>query len=177
MRTKTEVPMSERSGEDVEYKRAYGNRHVGRLILKTLAAPARRRGFTEATLLNEWDRVVGVNLARRCQPVRIRFLPGRNAGAVLELRAPGGIALEIQHATPQIIERINQYFGRRAVRQLRIVQAPLPVVPQSVRAISSRPLREDERASIEAEVGTIDHGGLRASLAALGAAIRGSRPG
>ncbi len=161
---------SDAGGDDTW--RAFGNRHVGWLVTKAIAAPARRRGFTEITLLREWHRVVGPALAQRCQPVRVRIRPGRGAGSVLELRAYGGAALEIQHAAPQIIERVNQYFGERAVRQIKIIQAPLPRPLAATQAVSERALREDERLWIANEVKSIEHDGLRASLTALGEAIK-----
>jgi hypothetical protein len=34
-------------------------------------------------------------------------------------------ALEVQYSTPQLIERINQTLGFRAVSGLRVVQAPV----------------------------------------------------
>ncbi|MEO1016869.1 MAG: DciA family protein [Pseudomonadota bacterium] len=169
--------MATGSRQNDDTKRAYATRHVGRLVGKMIAAPARRRGFTEATLLHEWEQVVGAGLARRCQPLRIKFRPGLSAGAMLELCANGGAALEIQHAAPQILERINLYFGRRAVRQLKIIQAPIPLRPLPPKVRPPRELQEEERAWIDASVATVSHDGLKASLAALGAAIKGAGKG
>ena len=50
---------------------------------------------------------------------------GQKKGATLVLRVEGPAALEVQHQAPQIIERINSYFGYRAIEDIRILQAPL----------------------------------------------------
>lgn len=172
MMAKTERVVSDREPVRENTKRAFATRHVGGLISTMIAAPARRRGFTEATLLHEWAQVVGEHLAKRCQPLRVRFRSGPAGGAMLEVCATGAAALEIQHAAPQILERINLYFGRRAVRQLKIVQAPMPRHPAPARPQITRELREEERAWIAAEVEGVGHAGLKASLASLGAAIK-----
>jgi hypothetical protein len=44
---------------------------------------------------------------------------------VLVLRVDPARALDVQYKAQQILERINVYFGYRAVAELRIVQAPL----------------------------------------------------
>ena len=80
----------------------------------------------EASLLADWATIVGPALARRCQPVRVDYAPGRRSGGTLLLQVGGAAALEIQHAAPQLLERINAYFGHKAVRQLRLMQMPLP---------------------------------------------------
>ena len=108
---------------------------VARLLGGILDPAARRRGFAEASLLADWATIVGPALARRCQPVRVDYAPGRRSGGTLLLQVGGAAALEIQHAAPQLLERINAYFGHKAVRQLRLMQMPLP--PHSRRATAA----------------------------------------
>ena len=45
--------------------------------------------------------------------------------ATLVLRVEGPVALEIQHLSGVIIERVNRFFGWRAVGRIQIRQAPL----------------------------------------------------
>lgn len=147
---------------------------VARLLGGILDPAARRRGFAEASLLADWATIVGPAIARRCQPVRVDHAPGRRGAGTLLLQANGAAALEIQHAAPQILERINAYFGHRAIRQLRLVQMPLPPVsappPPRLRAVSA-----DEEARLAAGVATVADDGLRAALLGLGRTMSGSR--
>ena len=41
------------------------------------------------------------------------------------LRVEGPVALEIQHLSGVIIEKVNRFFGWRAVGRIQIRQAPL----------------------------------------------------
>ncbi|MGD9508583.1 MAG: DUF721 domain-containing protein [Geminicoccaceae bacterium] len=147
---------------------------VARLLAGILDPAARRRGFAEASLLADWATIVGPSLARRCQPLRLDHAPGRRAGGTLLVRVGGAAALELQHATPQILERINAYFGRRVVRQLRLLQMPLPVVAAPARP-AMRPLDAAEEAALAHDVHSIASDPLRTALLALGRTVTGSR--
>ena len=46
------------------------------------------------------------------------------AGATLVIACDPAFALEISYRTQDIVDRINRYFGYRAIAQLRIVQVP-----------------------------------------------------
>lgn len=148
-------------------------RQVARLLGAILDPAARRRGFTEASLLADWSTIIGPVLARRCQPLRVEHAPGRRRGGTLVLQTSGAAAIEVQHASPQLIERINTYFGHRAIRQLRLLQIPLPPVPPPVPPPA--PLRPEDEAEIAAGVSSVDDGELREALRALGRAVRRRR--
>lgn len=147
---------------------------MARLLGEILDAAARRRGFAEASLLADWAMIVGPALARRCQPVRVDHAPGRRSGGTLLVQVGGAAALEIQHAAPQLLERINAYFGHKAVRQLRLLQMPLPPVPV-VQPPRPRVLASSEEAALAAGVTVITDDPLRAALLALGRTVSGSR--
>ena len=148
-------------------------REIGRLLAAVLDPAARRRGFTEASLLADWPQIVGAALASRCQPLRIDYAPGRRRGGTLLVQAGGGVALEIQHATPQIVERVNVYFGFPAVRQLRLLQMPIRQPPPRPRP-GLRTLGPGEEAALAHEVREVEAEELRAALLQLGRALRAS---
>jgi hypothetical protein len=137
-----------------------------------LEPAARRRGLAEAKLLSEWPTVVGPALAARCQPIRLGQRSDR-PGGVLLLHVAGAAALELQHSEPQILERINGFFGYDAVSRLRLIQAPLPrsiapPEPPVVRGVS-----DAEEIEIAQAVRTIHDPGLRAALQGLGRTLKG----
>ena len=90
------------------------------------------------------------------------------------MRVGGAAALEIQHVTPQILERINAYFGRRVVRQLRLLQMPLPVAAEPP-PCPVRPLDPAEEEALVRDVHVIASDPLRTALLALGRTVAGSR--
>jgi hypothetical protein len=83
------------------------------------------------------------------------------------LRVEGPRAIEVQHRVGQILERVNLYFGYRAITEMRILQAP--VAKTAPRPASPKPLDDSyplpSSASIEDE-------GLRKALSRLGSATR-----
>ena len=92
-------------------------------------------GFSTAALITDWPAIVGADLARLTTPERLKWPRGaghdhdegsERPGAVLVLRVDPAHALDIEYRSRQILDRINAYFGYRAVAALRLVQAPLP---------------------------------------------------
>jgi hypothetical protein len=94
--------------------------------------------------------------------------PTRRAeGATLMLRVEGARGIEIQHRAGQILERVNLYFGYRAITEMRILQAP---VRRAIRR-SAAPPPADE-ADLPA-ASAIEDAGLRRALGRLGSVARG----
>jgi hypothetical protein len=128
------------------------------------------RGFAEAGLLTHWPEIAGAELARGCQPDKLRFPKGERRDGTLTLRCIGALALELQHQAPHLLERINGYFGYRAIARLQIVQGTL-------RRRRSRPkpplpaLTAVDAAATEATIAPVQDGDLKDVLRRLGHAI------
>jgi hypothetical protein len=97
-------------------------------------------GFSAATLITDWARIAGAELAGYTVPDKIKWPRGgetvamdddesERRGATLILRVDPARALDVEYRTRQIMDRINSYFGYRAVETIRLVQAPLPPPP------------------------------------------------
>jgi hypothetical protein len=91
----------------------------------------------------------------------------RVEGAILVLRVEGPRAIEVQHRSGQILERVNSYFGYRAVAEMRILQAP--VTRKAATAPSPAPPLDPDALPPSAN---IEDRGLRAALLRLGSAAR-----
>lgn len=168
------VPAHPSAGLDAEAPPArVGRRRLGDLLGRLLTPAARRRGFAEASVLSAWPQIVGPELAARARPVRIAFGRDRRHGGVLHLHVAGSAALDIQHRVPQILERINGYFGFVAIARLKLLQAPLPPLPAPARP--TPPLDPADRIRVELAVHEIGEPGLRAALKDLGLAVLRAR--
>lgn len=91
-------------------------------------------GFSTAALITEWERIVGAELAAYTTPDKLKWprIPdtafedeSERRGATLTLRVDPARALDVEYRSRQILERINSYFGYRAIETVRLVQAPL----------------------------------------------------
>lgn len=104
---------------------------VGTFVPKLTQKAFEKYGFSTATLLTDWARIVGADLARDTAPERLKWPRGTvsdetgTGGATLVLRVDPARALDVSYKERQIMERINTYFGYRAIEALRIIQAPI----------------------------------------------------
>ena len=134
-----------------------------------LATPitAGRGGGVLARMKAEWAAIAGPEIAAVSWPNAL----GR--GGVLRLLAAPAQALELQHRTPLLLERINLFFGRPVATRIALVQGPLPL-----RAIPSRPrfapLAAPDAAALERQLAAVEDTELRAALTGLGHAVIGA---
>src|SRR5258708_13195702 len=88
-----------------------------------------KHGIGEAQLISEWPAIIGAELAQHCWPVKLSFRRGDRRDGTLKLRVAPAVAVEIQHREPVLIERINGYFGSRAVARPPTPPATPPPPP------------------------------------------------
>jgi len=142
------------------------------LLRKTLNQAFAKQGFASTELVIRWPEIVGTDIAAHAQPEKIQWpRPFGNEmpePGVLMLRVEGPTAVEIQHQSKVILERVNRFFGWQAVGELRLRQAPLRR-PNTAKPL---PLDPEEQARIAATLSQVTDDGLRAALARLGAAVK-----
>lgn len=133
----------------------------------------RKRGFSAVEIVTNWREIVGPELAAETSPDRLAFSRGARGNGTLHVTAPGTVALEIQHLEPLILERINTYFGYRAVNRIALSQAPVshkPKVGKTARAAPRR-VAPSRGAAIDVATDNIRSEELREALRRLGKSI------
>jgi hypothetical protein len=149
-------------------------RPLAELLHKTLGEVFARQGFASAEVITRWADIVGAEIAAHTEPERIgwpRPIDGRlPQPGTLFLRVEGPTAIEIQHLSGVILERVNRFFGWQALASLRLRQAPLG---RKTRKPLPAP-DPDATERIKAELGAVESEPLRDALARLGAAIKQS---
>jgi len=134
----------------------------------------RRYGFARREIISRWSDIVGSVLAECSLPERLsppRETPdGESRGGTLYVRVQGSFAAEIQHLEPLIIDRINSYYGYRAVDRLKLRQGP---VPPRLRPASRREpeLTESQKKFLEETLCRVKDNSLRQALYRLGASL------
>lgn len=162
--------------------RENGFRAIGGLAQRLASGMAKGRGASIARLRAEWSAIVGPDLARTTRPDAL--LAGRGArgthvgvqgaGKVLRLRVSGAGALEVQHQTGQVVERVNAYFGHRMIDDIRLVQGAIPGLP------APPPIARPDPATVTqvaARAAAVKDPELRAALTRLGARVALNRRG
>ncbi|MBT6590802.1 MAG: DUF721 domain-containing protein [Rhodospirillaceae bacterium] len=155
-------------------ERRYKNHPVaaGSVLRRATSAALRKRGFAEGDVISRWGDIVGPELAAVTAPEKLQQRRGDVAGAVLHVRVGGAAAVELQHMAPMVIERINGFYGYRAVDRLKLVQAPLPK-PEKRRQVTSRPLTRAESDALSEDTAGTKSPHLRQALERLGASVLG----
>lgn len=148
-------------------------RPLADLLRKTLNENFARQGFASGELVTRWETIAGSEIAAHCQPIKIQW-PRPVAGerpepATLVLRVEGPAALEIQHLSGLILERVNRFFGWQAVGRIALRQAPLKRASKPTAPKGPDPA---ETAAVESELTDIDDENLRSALARLGASVK-----
>ena len=132
-----------------------------------------KQGFAARELVTRWAEIIGPDLSTHCEPLKMQWprpVDGQQVEpATLVLRVEGPMALEIQHASDVILERVNRFFGWSAVGRLALRQGPLSRRGRP-RAAAAPDAGEVEQ--IAQTLTSVEDEPLRAALARLGAAIK-----
>lgn len=145
--------MTTRSDDDKAWR---GPRTVSALVPAIVRPAFKRRAPASAQVMSDWDAIVGPAISAVTQPKRL-------SAGTLTVACAGPIAMELQHLTGPLIERINGAIGRVVVERLRFTQdlgTPPPAPPPRQAVLAAR-----------ARVTGIENDELREALERLGAAV------
>ncbi len=150
-----------------------GTLHLGEIVARVIEPVTARRGFARADLVAVWPEIAGPMHAACTVPEKItwpRHADGDEPPAgTLFIRADGPRAIFLQHELPQIVERVNAFFGYRAVASARIIQGPVRrPAPDSPAPRRIDPATDQKIAD---EVAGVTDEGLRAALHRLGQGV------
>jgi protein-disulfide isomerase len=157
--------------------RENGFRAIGGLAQRLTSGIAAHRAkggrvASIARLRAEWTAVVGPDLARISRPEALLSGRGARAGKALRLRVPGAAALEVQHMSGQLVERVNAYFGHKMIDDIRLVQGAIAALPAPKPIPAPDPAIVTKMAERAASVKDPE---LRAALTRLGARVASRR--
>jgi hypothetical protein len=166
------------AGAAADRERRPGLRAVGAAVAR-IAGPIVRRGGGSGVLPRlkaDWRTIVGdAAAATQAWPERLA------RDGALRLRTAPEAALELQHRTPLLVERINLFFGRAVVARIVLVQGPLPLPcaatppPAMAKGMDSPVAAVD--AALAAQIAGIADPPLRAALSGLGRLVLGRDDG
>lgn len=108
----------------------------------------RKFGFIQSSLVSRWAEIAGPRYAAMASPESIAFARGKKAEGTLHLVVTSATAIFMQHAEPEIIARVNRFFGYAAVARVKYRHGtlsppkrpePRPAAPPSLKPISIAP--------------------------------------
>lgn len=152
------------------HRKRKGPLPLGEIVGRVIEPVTARRGFAKAELIAVWPEIAGPMHAACTAPEKIvwpRHADGDEPPAgTLFIRADGPRAIFVQHELPQIVERVNAFFGYRAVAQARIVQGPVGAKTPAPPA--AEPVDATAEARAVSTVAAVEDDNLRAALERLG---------
>ena len=128
-------------------------------------------GFVQSSVVSRWPEIVGARFAAVSAPESIRFPRGERQDGTLHLVVRGAHGTMMQHIAPEIVERVNRFFGYPAVAKVVMRQGdvapPRPrAAPPSLKPVPLE-LGDSLRAIVDPE--------LKAVLSALAAGVAASK--
>ena len=146
---------------------------AGRGLSKLLKELDAKYGQGPGALQARWREIVGADIAKRTEPVKLTKPRGGGPGA-LEIRVAGASAALIQHQAPEIVARVNLFLGEGAVNKLRIVQGPLraaalPNAKPTRKRVA--PLDAAQEAALARGMDGVPDSPLKAALLSLGRGV------
>lgn len=120
-----------KAGARYERPRGGQARAIADLMPEIGRTAFRKFGFVQSSVLTRWPEIVGERHARVCQPESIRFPFGEKTDGILQVVVVPAHAPIIQHVIPEIIERVNRFFGYSAVAKVKLRQGAVQPPPAS----------------------------------------------
>lgn len=136
-------------------RHVYGPRPVGALVPVVTRAAFKARAPGVAAIMADWADMVGPKLAADATPRRL-------SAGTLTLACAGPVAMELQHLSGPLIERINGHLGHQAVQRLRFVQDVAP---------PAAPVPRRRRVAVQVDLPGIPAGDLQDALRRLGQSV------
>lgn len=147
-------------------------RKLSELVEKPLSDAFKKQGFASREIVTRWENIVGTEIALYAEPLRMQWPRSMDEinpdPGTLVLRVEGPAAIEVQHQSGLIIERVNRFFGWQAVGTIALRQAPLT----RRNVTKNRPKPDPVAAHKIAETLDIADEPLREALGRLGAAVK-----
>ncbi len=163
-----------------ESKRTFVPKKIGETLAKINKNYSSEFGRIEFLIFSKWTQIVGNFFSDHSEPNKIsRITEGFNEfdepifKISLYVSVSSAAAIEFQHYKDTIIEKINSFFGYKAISDLRLQQNFIPKIKTKNNInLFDKDISEKEKASIKHEISKIKDKELEKSIVNLGASIK-----
>ncbi|MDC0058060.1 DUF721 domain-containing protein [Pelagibacteraceae bacterium] len=164
----------------IETNRTYVPKKIGETIIKVNKKYSSKFGKNEFLIISKWPQIVGTFFSDHSEPDKItRVTEEFNEfdepiyKNFLHVKVSPAAAIEFQHYKDTIIEKINSFFGYKAIVDLRLNQNFIPKNnDQNNNKLNQKTISKEEKEAIKNEIGIIHDKELEKSIVNLGASIK-----
>ena len=131
-----------------------------------------KRGFAEMRLITHWQEIVGKNFAAVTLPIKVSH-SRKGLGGTLTVQVNGAVAPILQMHTPEIMRRINAYYGYTAIARITLTQTSstypgIPVRRDHDSDDGGNPTPEPLPTDVQRAIDDLEDDDLRRAMTALG---------
>ena len=92
---------------------------IGKLIVPLVKRHGNATFISYSKLFNIWETLVGEKISKKAQPIRIKTINGGQQN-ILYLGMTGPYMAELSLQTHDIIEKINSYYSKEVINQIKL---------------------------------------------------------
>ena len=163
-----------------EANRTFIPKKIGETLTKVNKRYSSKFGKNEFLIISKWSEIVGSFFADHSEPDKITRLTEEFNELdepiyknFLHVKVTPAAAIEFQHYKDTIIEKINAYFGYKAIADLRLQQNFIQKTKnQNKKNLNKLEISKEEKKLIQKEVEIINDDDLKKSIVNLGAFIK-----
>ena len=167
------------SQKNKKYKRTFIPQDIGNTIKKVNRNFSAKYNKIEFIIHSKWSEITGTYFSQYSEPKNITKIPDyeNDLGETiyknqLNVSVAPAAAVEFQHFKASILEKINSYFGYKAIIDLRIQQNYIPTTYKiNTKKMNDRSLSKNEEIIISNKVDEVTNEDLKKSLINLGKSI------
>ena len=163
-------------------KRNFIPQSIGDTLRKVNMRFSSKYGKIEFIIHSKWSEIAGSYFSEHSEPKSVSRIPDYHdeSGEMiyknhLNVSVTPAAAIEFQHFKDTILEKINSYFGYKAILDLRIQQNYIPKDYKKLDKMNNRELTTIENEKISNEIKDINSKNLQDSLFNLGKNITKER--
>ena len=139
-------------------------------VLNNLTKPLlKQNGYYYSKLILEWEKIVGVEIAKVTKPLNLFFKKGTDTGAQLVLQVEPSAALIVGFQKGLILQKISAFYGKALVDDLRIKQQHFNVK----KLVSKIPKKAELPIHVEENINSVCLTDLEEALKKLGSSVYG----
>ena len=157
-------------------KRAFVPKTIGETLQNFTKQFSNKYGKTEYLIFSKWPQIVGSFFADHSEPEKINRIPDeenemgeKTYRNFLNVKVSPAAAVEFQHFKDKIVEKINSYFGYKAITDIRLQQNFIPKKKTNIK--KKNKLNNISSNIFNKEINNLKNKNLEKSLEKLGQSI------
>lgn len=154
----------------MKHTNKFGPARLGFFTQAIIKPVFKARGLMEGKILSHWPQIVGEKLSGISFAEKITFPKGKRSEGTLHLTVTSSGALFIQYAQDLILERINAFFGYKALAKLRFTHG-LNLKKEDLKPERVKVMSKEDQEWLQKQIENIDDKNLKTHLENLGKAL------